>query len=251
MKKALLELARSAKPRAASGSDLQRLVALESVDLRRPDEAARIAEKLQADAAVGEPTADRRLPDPARRGAAEGSVPALPPRRCPARTRRGRSWPCGILSMAPRRFAHRAATRSASRPVGGDAAIRSGAPIVPKPPDGLQVSQILPLLDDSDPAVAAEAGYLLALMGESRGLEPLLRYAQQQGKSDSPLQRLAYRAIAALDDSNQIPLLKKIYAGLSQYEVSEFYWTIRIMTGPEILKFRKQIRDEVGMNQLQ
>ena len=35
------------------------------------------------------------------------------------------------------------------------------------------------------------------------------------------------------------------------YEVSEFYWTIRIMTGPDILKFRKQIRDEVGMNQLQ
>ena len=129
--------------------------------------------------------------------------------------------------------------------------IRSGAPIVPKPPAGLQVSQILPLADDSDPAVAAEAGYLLAVMGQSRGLEPLLRYAQQQGKSDSRLQRLAYRAIAALDDSNQVPLLRKIYAGLGQYEVSEFYWTIRIMTGPEILKFRKQIRDEVGMNQLQ
>ena len=99
--------------------------------------------------------------------------------------------------------------------------------------------------------MAAEAGYLLALMGESRGLEPLLRYAQQQGKSNAPLQRLAYRAIAVLDDSNQIPLLKKIYAGLNQYEFSEFYWTIRIMTGPEILKFRKLIRDEVGMNQLQ
>ena len=121
-------------------------------------------------------------------------------------------------------------------------------PIVPKPPEGLKVSQLLPLLDDPDPAVAADAGYLLALAGEARGLEPLLRNAQQKGASDSSLQRLAYRAIAALDESNQIPLLRKIYAGLKQYEVSEFYWTIRIMTGPEILKFRKQIRDEVGLN---
>lgn len=56
----------------------------------------------------------------------------------------------------------------------------SGTPIVPKPPQGLKISQLLPLLDDADPAVAAEAGYLLALLGESRGLEPLLRYAQQK-----------------------------------------------------------------------
>ena len=54
-----------------------------------------------------------------------------------------------------------------------------------------------------------------------------------------------------MDDSSQIPVLRRIYAGLGQYEVSEFYWTIRIMTGPEMLKFRKQIRDEVGMSQLQ
>ena len=126
-------------------------------------------------------------------------------------------------------------------------------PIVPKPPEGLQVSRLLPLLDNSDAAVAAEAGYLLALMGESRGLGPLLRYAEQQGTSDWQTQRLAYRAIAALDDSNQVPVLKKIYAGLQQqrFQMSEFYWTIRIMTGPEILAFRKQIRDEVGMDQLQ
>ena len=32
--------------------------------------------------------------------------------------------------------------------------------------------------------------------------------------------------------------------------MSDFYWTIRIMSGPEILKFRKQIRDEVGMENL-
>src|SRR5208283_3773791 len=96
-------------------------------------------------------------------------------------------------------------------PAGWDQRARtSGTPIVPKPPEGLQAGQIAPLLNDSDPAVAAEAGYLLALMGESRGLAPLLRYAQQQGKSNSSVQRLAYRAIAVLDDSSQIAVLRKI-----------------------------------------
>jgi hypothetical protein len=30
----------------------------------------------------------------------------------------------------------------------------------------------------------------------------------------------------------------------------EFYWTIRSMHGPEILKLRKKIRDEIGIEQL-
>ena len=29
--------------------------------------------------------------------------------------------------------------------------------------------------------------------------------------------------------------------------MKEFYWTIRFMTGPEVLKLRKEIRDQVGM----
>ncbi len=184
---------------------------------------------------------------PCRRGR-KATRPPPPP--CPARTAARQKLALGYFVHGPEafRYVHEAIYVQLDRE---ESSIRTNAPIVPKPPAGLQISQILPLLNNSDPAVAAEAGYLLALMGESRGLEPLLRYAQQQGKSDSQLQRLAYRAIAVLDDSNQIPLLRKIYAGLGQYEVSEFYWTIRIMTGPEILKFRKQIRDEVGMNQLQ
>jgi hypothetical protein len=88
-------------------------------------------------------------------------------------------------------------------------------------------------------------------LGEPRGLEPLLRRLSQAEPDSNDWSRLAYRAIAALDDSSQLPVLKKIYAGLQPYYVPEFYWTIRIMTGPEVLKFRKQIRDEVGMTQLQ
>jgi hypothetical protein len=32
--------------------------------------------------------------------------------------------------------------------------------------------------------------------------------------------------------------------------MADFYWTIRIMSGPEILRFRKQIREEVSADNL-
>ena len=103
----------------------------------------------------------------------------------------------------------------------------------------------------SDPEVVAQAGYLLALLGQPRGLDPLLRQLRSADKDKRRWQWLAYRAIAALDDSSRLAVLREIYATLEQGEKSDFYWTIRIMTGPEMLEFRKQIRDEVGINQLQ
>jgi HEAT repeat protein len=249
LKKALLELGRQAKPKAASGSDLQRLVALGLLAYADPGEAVQVAEKLQADTTVGAALRNDAfhvmLVTAPPKDAVRAALAAIA-----GKDAARRKMALGYLVYGPSEFY--SVRNTITVPINSEGrSVRSGTPIVPKPPEGLPISQVVPLLDDPDPAVAAEAGYLLALMGEARGLEPLLRYAQQQGKSDSSLQRLAYRAIAVLDDSNQISLLKKIYAGLSQYEVSEFYWTIRIMTGPEILKFRKQIRDEVGMNQLQ
>ncbi len=127
----------------------------------------------------------------------------------------------------------------------------AGTPIVPKPPDGLMVEDVRPLLSDSDAEVAACAGYLLVLLGESDGMEPLLRYWRQHAESRDEWSKLVYRAIAVADDSQQIAVLREIYGKLQQYEMSEFYWTIRIMSGSEILKFRKQIRDEVGASRLQ
>jgi hypothetical protein len=63
-----------------------------------------------------------------------------------------------------------------------------------------------------------------------------------------------YRAIARLDDGSQIDVLQEIYAKLNtdshRHQVSEFYWTIRSMTDPEILSLRKQIRQEIGVDQL-
>ncbi|MEX1229462.1 MAG: HEAT repeat domain-containing protein [Planctomycetaceae bacterium] len=125
----------------------------------------------------------------------------------------------------------------------------SGAPIVPEPPSRLKAEDVAPLVDDADHKSAAYAGYLLTLFSDSAGLEPLLRYWRTQPTSDE-LDRLVYRAIAVLDDAEQLPALKQIYGRLDQYEKQEFYWTIRIMSGSEILAFRKQIREEVGISNL-
>jgi hypothetical protein len=35
--------------------------------------------------------------------------------------------------------------------------------------------------------------------------------------------------------------------GSSKSGTKEFYWTIRIMGGPEILEFRKRLRREIGI----
>jgi hypothetical protein len=64
------------------------------------------------------------------------------------------------------------------------------------------------------------------------------------------LGRLVYRAIAALNDSSRVSVLVTIYGRLDPWEASEFYWTIRIMSGRDVLRLRKKIRDEVGMSNL-
>ena len=126
---------------------------------------------------------------------------------------------------------------------------RSGEPIVPEPPAGVKADDIRPLLNDDDPKTAAAAGYLLALLSDDAGLEKLLAYWRKN--RDDAQDRLVYRAIAALDAGDRLPELETIYAGVKEgYHLSEFYWTIRVMTGDKLLAFRKRIRDEVGMSRL-
>lgn len=88
-------------------------------------------------------------------------------------------------------------------------------------------------------------------MGEPEGMEPLLKYWREHQKGSDEWTKLVYRAIAMTDNPQYIPILREIYGKLHEYETAEFYWTIRIMSGPEILKFRKQVRDEVGPSRLQ
>ena len=127
----------------------------------------------------------------------------------------------------------------------------SGKPIIPKPPARLRAAQVhaIPLKLDAEDA--AYAGYLLTMFGEPEGLDPLIRY-WRGAEPDGGLDRLVVEAIAVLDDSSHIDELKKIYGRVKEdYDVRDFYWTIRIMSGPAMLRFRKQIRSEVGMSKLQ
>jgi hypothetical protein len=124
--------------------------------------------------------------------------------------------------------------------------------IVPEPPKHVTVDQVRPLIADADPQVAAYAGYVLSLLGEPEGLEPLLKYWRERSlkRPDSATDRLVYRAIVALDEAQQIGVLQQIAQRIDEHAASEFYWTIRGMTGPEILKFRKEMRDKLGMESL-
>ncbi|MEN6451702.1 MAG: HEAT repeat domain-containing protein [Thermoguttaceae bacterium] len=120
-----------------------------------------------------------------------------------------------------------------------------GHPIVPQPPAGLKPEDVLGLMKDKDAETAANAGYLAVLLGRNDGMAPLLRYWQAgpERRDSSEWARAVYRAIAVTDDPQYIPVLREIRAKLQTYEMSEFYWTIRIMSGEEILKFRKEVRD--------
>jgi HEAT repeat protein len=130
----------------------------------------------------------------------------------------------------------------------------TGQPIVPEAPEGLAVDDLLPLLDSGDPRTAALAGYLLALLDRDEGLPPLLRYWEEHARDNPDWMRLVYRAIARGDDSSRVGVLNDIYGRLHTDDHShflpEFYWTIRSMTGPEILELRKTMRDEVGVENL-
>jgi len=126
---------------------------------------------------------------------------------------------------------------------------------VPKPPSGLKAEDVRPLLSDEDASIRAMAGYLLALFEQKEGLKPLLTHyrsqlADDQAEVDDELTWMVVRAIAATNASEHIDVLRPIYNRLHEFRYGEFYWTIRIMSGREALLLRKQIRDEVGMENL-
>lgn len=129
---------------------------------------------------------------------------------------------------------------------------RFGYGNAPQLPKGLELNSIRSLLDDSDEEVAAYAGYFAVMLDEPDGMKPLLKYWQKVNVNPEEvdldtLRLLMTRAIASLDDPQYVPILREIYAAMQEYHVREFYWTVRSMTGPEILKFRKEIRDKHGM----
>src|SRR5260370_8913092 len=109
------------------------------------------------------------------------------------------------------------------------------------PPQGLEAEPLLALIESPDARVAAQAGYLLALLGRPEGLPPLLAWWRAKAANDPATMRLVYRAISRLDDALQVPLLREIYNRLNNDQnkehLSEFYLTIPRLSLPEILIF--------------
>ena len=122
-------------------------------------------------------------------------------------------------------------------------------------PKELTADHLRPFLTSSDDEAVAQAAYLLAMLGEPEGMDRLIarwRKARQSHHGEQ-WEKLVIEAIAVGDEARYVPLIEEIYRAMTgerAYEVRSLYWTIRSMHGPEILKLRKKIRDEVGMDQL-
>jgi HEAT repeat protein len=119
------------------------------------------------------------------------------------------------------------------------------------PPAGITEAMLRPFLKTGGKQ-AAQAGYLLALLGKADAMDLLISHWRGEGSGDGEWSRLVFRAVAALNDEKYVPALEEIYSKMNKqsYQMREFYWTIRSMTGARVLALRKKIRDEVGMDNL-
>lgn len=246
------DMVREAKARVTTGSTRQRLVALSLLASAAPGDAAELADRL-----AGDPKTDEAL----RLDAFQVAMATKP------QTEAVEMAIAALSGDSDRRrtlaLTYLAHGREALEYLRGGLPLdlsdttptwnrdQTGTPIIPLPPPRLKAEHLRPLLDSPDPKTAAYAGYLLALFTEPQGLDKLLEYRRAGEASRDRADWLVYRAIASLDEAAQVPVLEEIYRGLDRYDVSQFYWTIRIMSGPEILRLRKTIRDQVGMENLQ
>ena len=142
---------------------------------------------------------------------------------------------------------------SASRTVTYSGDGTEPAPVILKTPEGLTPDQVSPFLQSSRLEVAVCAAHLLALLHDPQGMELLLDHWRAE-PGDHAAQKMLYQAITATNDPQYVPLLEDVYFQMTKAEwvpnMSDFYWTIRTMTGPEIIALRKKIRDEQGADKL-
>ena len=128
----------------------------------------------------------------------------------------------------------------------------------PPLPAELTPDHVRPLLDSDNETVSLLARYVLAVLGEPVDVGPLIARWRKEGSpryGSLRWDRPVFEALAERNRAADVPVLEEIYEFLrEEYDtdaVREFYWTIRTMTGPEVLALRKRIRSEVGMDSLQ
>jgi HEAT repeat protein len=247
--KALLE---AAKQRAAGGSANQRLVALALLLHASSEDAISAAQPLVASPAMG---------DGLRTAALQVLLLAQPR---PAGVKTAVEQLSGPPPLRKVALAYLAAGADPIQTIQGELYLQfnnptiqfrtfgEGAPIVIEPPPGVTREMIEPLLKDPDGENVAYASYLLCLLGDRQGLDAVVKW-WDGNRSEDYWRRLAYRAISVVGDDNLTPTLEQIYATYDKrmgYDIRDFYWTIRVIKGEKVLKLRKRIRDEVGMDQL-
>ncbi len=248
-----------ARPRLDSGPEMQRLVALTVLVTANPDDLTDLARKLAEDAKAspdlrrdGLQVALLLQPSPeSRKTAIEALSHAEPGIR---------NLALGYLVHGPSKLGY-LRDEQIYLNLYTDALMQQmmmwqtgrEEAVLPEVPRGLKPEMLRPLLRDVDPRSVAYAGYLLALLGETDGLDPFLRYWRDHARTDDGWRRLAYVAVAAAGDDAHIHILEEIYRTFSREQnaqVRDFYWSIRALEGPNALRLRKQIRQEIGMENL-
>lgn len=252
------KLQAEAQQRASGGPRWQRLVAFSLLIEQAPDQAASLAQSLFADEAA-EPAVRSDLlrvllVAQEEKDAQKTALAALQSADDSARRKalrylaRGKGA-VGVVDGSNFDLASGSVYQTIYSGTG------SGAEI-PELPEELTAEILLPLLESADQEQAAEAGYLLCRLERPEGLPPLLAWWRQHARRSEAWTGLVYQAIAALNSAEHVPVLVEIYRDLSSgpepdhAKLAGLYWTIREMTGPEILALRKRMRDEVGMENL-
>ena len=124
---------------------------------------------------------------------------------------------------------------------------------VPRPPAGLKMTHIQPMLEEKDPQTRAFAIYFAILLGNDLPMTPIIDEWSRDKKNES-VAMLVVDLVSVRDEDQFVPLLSEIFDLLGGPQETTFssklYWTIRSMRGPAALKLRQRIRDAVGMNRL-
>lgn len=244
-----------AQDKVASGPPMQRLIALVLLLGTAPDAAGEVAGGMFEDAS---------LPDNVRADAFQAwllsrqstSARELAVANMTHPLVEVRRLALAYLSLGPSALLHlrnRIWLYSAARAGDAESGYDVSGRINLQPPRPLRLGMLRPILTDPDPQAAAYAGYLVSLFSRPEGLAPLVSYWRTHAMGDETWTRLVYRAAAAVNNEQQVPLLEEIYGryGKDDNALREFYWTIQTMApGDKIKKLRARIRDEVGIDRL-
>ena len=174
------EFFRAVKPRAASGAERQRLVAIALLTYAMDDEAVEVVQRVRDDAKL---SAELRRDALQVLLAMKGKKDAVRLAVSVMEDKDSASRKLGLRYLVEGREGLDSLRETISLKTGSRTYyyFDSSEPnLLPQPPKGLKASQLRPFLGQPDQRAAAEAGYLLALLGEPEGLPALMRFVRTE-----------------------------------------------------------------------